>query len=407
MSTSGGDLLEVRDVQVFGGYVLHIGLLSPGAGALRIDEEITCSVDYGHRRLVAPNHTMTHVLNWALREVLGDGVDQRGSVVNSERLRFDFSAERVKTDQLQRVEELVQERIDASLPVTTETVSLENARSINGLRAMAGESYPDPVRVVTVGASPLEEILQDPAAESWREQSVEFCGGTHISNSTDAGAFAILEESAVSKGVRRIVAATGSSAKAARDEGQLVLKSLEKLEASPVEADVVKLGQDLDSKVMPAALKAICRERLVPLRKKLKKKKSKGVGKAVLKEAKNQILETATSAQDQNRKFSVVLLKELDGKALGQVTQGMEANVMTAVLALAEEGDQVFCVAIVPESLQGSSHDAPGWVKAVLEPLGGRGGGQAGRAQGKASAAAGSCLAGIEAASALYWDTVS
>ena len=135
--------------------------------ALPICDKVTCSVDYDHRRRVAPNHTMTHVLNWALREVLGDGVDQRGSLVNADRLRFDFASDGVKPKDLARVESLVQGVISAGRPVTSKEVSLADAQAINGLRAVAGEAYPDPVRVVSVGVE-VPKLLAEPALNGGR-----------------------------------------------------------------------------------------------------------------------------------------------------------------------------------------------------------------------------------------------
>eukprot|EP00434_Breviolum_minutum_P013334 symbB.v1.2.011750.t3/scaffold750.1/size323489/2 len=210
-NANGEELMKVKVVQVFAGYVLHVG---PMPVSLKVGEEVFCEVDYEHRSKVAPNHTMTHVLNWALREVLGEGLDQRGSLVTAERLRFDFAYEAssgVAVEDLAKVESLVQKTVDAGLTVTSKEVALADAQvgammfafirhgcrggaeAISGLRSMAGEAYPDPVRVVTVG-SPIEEVLADPSSQKWASQSVEFCGGTHISTTSEAKHFVLLEE---------------------------------------------------------------------------------------------------------------------------------------------------------------------------------------------------------------------
>jgi len=198
----GGELV-VNDVQVYGGYILHSGVISEGS--ISVGSTVKCEVDYARRRDVAPNHSMTHVLNAALREVLGEGCDQRGSQCNDEKLRFDFSHKKaMSAAQLKDTEVYVRDTIDKSIPVTAEVMPLDDAKAIPGVRAMFGEVYPDPVRVVKVGD----------------DCSVEFCGGTHIANTAEAEAFVLTEETAVAKGIRRITALTRGAAKEAIEEGK-------------------------------------------------------------------------------------------------------------------------------------------------------------------------------------------
>merc|ERR1712232_961969 len=135
----GGGELVVNDVQAYGGYVLHSGVVANGS-SIMVGSAVSCEVDYSRRSNVAPNHSMTHVLNAALREVLGDGCDQRGSQCSHEKLRFDFSHKKaVKATQLQDVENYVRDVIDKALPVSAEVMSLEDARAIPGVRSMFGE----------------------------------------------------------------------------------------------------------------------------------------------------------------------------------------------------------------------------------------------------------------------------
>ena len=198
----GGELV-VNDVQVYGGYILHSGVISEGS--ISVGSTVKCEVDYARRRDVAPNHSMTHVLNAALREVLGEGCDQRGSQCNDEKLRFDFSHKKaMSAAQLKDTEVYVRDTIEKSIPVTAEVMALDDAKAIPGVRAMFGEVYPDPVRVVKVGD----------------DCSVEFCGGTHIANTAEAEAFVLTEETAVAKGIRRITALTRGAAKKAMEEGK-------------------------------------------------------------------------------------------------------------------------------------------------------------------------------------------
>lgn len=173
ISFEGGEIF-VNDEQVYGGYILHSGVVSKGS--ISVGSQVKCQVDYARRRDIAPNHSMTHVLNAALRHVLGDGSDQRGSQCNDEKLRFDFSYKSAMTvDELRNCENyvLVSDTIEINLPVTAKVMPLADAKAVPGVRAMFGEVYPDPVRVVMVGD----------------DCSVEFCGGTHISNTAEAEAF--------------------------------------------------------------------------------------------------------------------------------------------------------------------------------------------------------------------------
>ena len=166
---------------------------------------MTTKVDYARRRLIMPNHTMTHVLNFGLREVLGDTVDQKGSLVNSEYTRFDFSNNTsVSPEQIGKVEDIVKGVIAKGLPVYAKEVAKDDAMPIEGLRAVFGEDYPDPVRVVSVGI-PVEDLIADPSKAGNKDVSIEFCGGTHLKNTADAKSFAIVSEEGVSKGVRRMV----------------------------------------------------------------------------------------------------------------------------------------------------------------------------------------------------------
>jgi alanyl-tRNA synthetase len=198
----GGELL-VNDVQIYGGYILHTGIII--GGSISPNSGVKCRVDYHRRRQVEPNHSMTHVLNAALREVLGEGCDQRGSQCNEEKLRFDFSHKSaMSTAQLRATETFVNNAIARALPVTSEMMSLVDAKAIPNVRAMFGEVYPDPVRVVRVG----------------NDLSVEFCGGTHITNTAEADAFVLSVETSVAKGIRRITALTGDAAKKAMAEGE-------------------------------------------------------------------------------------------------------------------------------------------------------------------------------------------
>jgi len=157
------------------------------------------------------NHTGTHVLNHALQKGL-QTVDQKGSLVAPDRMRFDFTAKQALTvGQVNQVEEIGQRLIDTKNPVYAKDCRLTEAKGINGLRAVFEETYPDPVRVVSIGV-PVEDLLKEPNGALGSTTSVEFCGGTHLKNVSHIGQLVITSEEAIAKGTRRIIAITGPEA---------------------------------------------------------------------------------------------------------------------------------------------------------------------------------------------------
>ena len=214
-------------MQVYAGYIVHVGAPST---TLRVGDSVQCAVDYDRRQRVAPNHTMTHALNFALREVLLGGLEgakedhkktgvdrcvQRGSHVDDERLRFDVAWDAPLTqEQLSQVEKICSDIVDNALSVDAVETPLDKAMDVESLRAMKGEAYPDPVRVVAIGGS-VQKITSSPSSKDWSSLSVELCGGTHLRNTKDAVGFALLEEQGIAKGVRRLVACTREKAASA------------------------------------------------------------------------------------------------------------------------------------------------------------------------------------------------
>ena len=177
-----GPELDVRDVQVYAGYVMHTGYLK--YGHLKVGDEVLCQFSEERRQPIRNNHTGTHILNFALREVLGDEINQRGSLVAEEKLRFDFSHKAgCSEEEVVKVEELCTSYIRQNSEVFATEVPLATARNIEGVRAVFGETYPDPVRVVSIGV-PVQDLLEDVKREEWRSVSIEFCGGTHVKNTT-------------------------------------------------------------------------------------------------------------------------------------------------------------------------------------------------------------------------------
>ena len=187
--TVEGEFKVEDTVKLLGGKIGHVGVVIKGM--IKTGDQAELCVDAEKRALSARNHSATHLLQKALRTVLGTHVEQAGSSVNEDRLRFDFSHFSAMTaEELQKVEAIVNEQIVAGLPVKVENMPIEEARK-TGAQALFGEKYGDVVRVVNMG-----------------DYSIEFCGGTHVKNTNEIMAFKILSESGVAAGVRRIEALT-------------------------------------------------------------------------------------------------------------------------------------------------------------------------------------------------------
>jgi len=205
------------------------------------------------------NHTATHFLNYALRKVLGSHVDQKGSFVDAEKLRFDFSHNKPLTEQeVQEVDKICSEIIEKNLTVFKKSVDLASAMSILGVRAVFGETYPDPVTVVSVGKS-VEELLANPAHADWMGYSVEFCGGTHLEKTGAAKLYATVSEGGIAKGVRRIIAVTGDEAQKAYATGAAFQQRLDQAAAratvEELEKDISTIQAEIDIINIPSVLR--------------------------------------------------------------------------------------------------------------------------------------------------------
>ncbi|HOU35904.1 MAG TPA: alanine--tRNA ligase [Candidatus Omnitrophota bacterium] len=237
-------VFEVVDTQKFEKVFLHIGRVREGT--IRTGDSAEVSVDRERRLSIARNHTATHLLQAALRKVLGNHVQQQGSWVGADRLRFDFTHfSGIKDRELDRVEELVNGYVIADLPVSKREMTLQEARE-QGALAFFAEKYEDKVRVVSV-----EGV------------SKEFCGGTHLDRTGSIGLFKILNESSVASGVRRIEAATGSAAYRLMKEEQEAVRSVSRALRAPADKIAVeiekrlKIIKDLEKQLSNQRLQAV------------------------------------------------------------------------------------------------------------------------------------------------------
>lgn len=241
ISIKSGDqeiVLNVLDVQNYGGYVLHTCVLqndneNNNEIILNTNQDAKIQLNQEKRNKITPNHTTTHLLNYILKSIFGNIINQKGSLVNESKLRFDFSYTKALTlNELEQIEEKVNQEINSKKQIYHRLLPLKDALLLPNIRYLVGEDYPDPVRVLSVGVDP-EDLLKkkkngeiDEEKEKEFNFSIEFCGGTHIDNTIDAEHFCILEESAVSKGIRRITGVTGSAARTCSLRSELYMNDL-------------------------------------------------------------------------------------------------------------------------------------------------------------------------------------
>lgn len=334
-------------------------------GALKTGDAVTLNADAERRAATARHHSATHLLQAALRAVLGDHVTQKGSAVSPDSLRFDFSQPRQITfEELRRVEDIVNEAILANLPVVTKIMAPQEAVK-QGAMALFGEKYGDEVRVVFMG-------------EGDANVSTELCGGTHVSRTGDIGSLRIVSESALAAGVRRIEAVTGMAALVyARSREDLLTAAAEAVK-SPV-------------KELPARAKALIEER-----KKLEKELVEARQKAASGDTQS---ETVNGVSFIGQALSDVPAKELKG-----IADGLKKQIGSGVVALAcAANGKVSVIVGVTDDLT-NRFNAVDLVREAAAAVGGKGGGgrpdmaQAGGADtskiAEALAAVKKCLAG-------------
>ncbi|KAL6500070.1 hypothetical protein OROGR_027980 [Orobanche gracilis] len=370
---------EVSNVHIYGGFVIHIGSFRGKTGRLYIGEEVVCKVDYDRRTLIAPNHTCTHMLNFALREVLGTHVDQKGSIVLPEKLRYDFS-HAVEPENLRKIESIVNEQIKAELDVFAKETKFADAKRINGLRAVFGEVYPDPVRVVSVGRK-VEDLLANPENEEWKSISAELCGGTHISNTREAKAFAILSEEGIAKGIRRVTAVTSDYAFKALELASSLeqeINEASKTEGHILEQKVTSLNSRLEGASIPSVRKADLKEKISALQVQVIKAK-KEIAETHTWKAIKAAIHTAEEALSKGKTFCISRVDvgsdtTVIRKAVVEVMKGKGVAVM--LFSRDEALKKTFVCAGVPEKDDKYKQlNVAEWLRKVLELINGRGGG--------------------------------
>ncbi len=376
---TGSGAFIVSTTQRAGSHVLHVGRVNEGT--IQIVQAANLDVD-PLRHATQQNHTTTHVANWALREVLGDDVQQKGSLVDPTKLRFDFSHGSPLTDeQAQRVETLVNEVIARDLIVDAREVPQQEAMKINGLRAVFGEKYPPMVRVVSVGAK-VDDLVADPQNAKWRQFSIEFCGGTHLKSAGEANGFVLGSDESVSKGVRRIVAMTGESASAAGKLGHALQAAVAAASTAPEEslpALITAIQKQAGGDGVPLLARRRAQHAIVELQA-----KHKAWEKSQKKSA--TAIDVGSIAGDlMLRAAGAAIVARVDGaddEQLRGVIDSIRARQPSYAIFLASvAGEKVTFIAAVSDDLIARGLKSGDWIRDPAKHAGGGGGGRPNMAQ--------------------------
>ncbi len=377
LMTADGVRFRVSDTQKYvGDLFVHIGTVEEGV--LKMGAALALEVDHGRRGAIRKNHSATHLLHEALRQVLGDHVAQKGSLVAPDRLRFDFSHPKPMTDEeIGRVEDIANDFVLQNSPVTTRVMGLDDARQ-SGARALFGEKYGDEVRVVAMGQNPQT----GGNAMGW---SVELCGGTHVERTGDIGIISVVGEAGVASGVRRIEALTGKAARSnANRLAGLAKSAASELRITPEDLPA-RLGALLDE-----------RKRLERELSDAKKKLAMGGGGSGKSDGADGV-RTIGDVKLMARAVEGIDLKDL--RSLADEGKKKVGSGVVAIVGISGDGRAGIVVGVTDDLV--ARFNAVDLVKKGAEVLGGKGGGgrpdmaQAGGPDGSKADAA---LAAIEKA---------
>ena len=341
--TSGSSRIEINDCKKVGKHNVHIGAVT--SGTIGIGDSVNCSVDPVKRHGITLNHSATHLLHEALRQVLGNHVHQKGSLVNEERLRFDFSHDSaVSPAEIRQIEHIVNTEILKNTEVTTEVMDMEQAKAV-GAMALFGEKYGDRVRVVSIGG----------------QFSIELCGGTHVTRTGDIGLIKVSAETSVASGIRRIESLTGMQALAFCDEQQDSIGEI----VSIVRGSRSGLAEKVNSLVDE-------NRRLQKDIERLKDKLAGASGKDMM-----------SGVQEINGVSVLATLVEgADGKSLRGIGDQIRSKMESGMFVLgAIEGSKASLLAGVTQNLT-DQIKAGDLLKHVTDQTGGKGGGRPDLAQG-------------------------
>ena len=381
MMIGEGVRFRVTDTQKKAGDLfVHLGTVEQGT--LKVGTALQLDVDHGRRTSIRAHHSATHVLHEALRQVLGDHIAQRGSLVAPDRLRFDFVHQKpITPEELSRVEDIANDVVLENDEVTTRLMGVDEAREA-GARALFGEKYGDEVRVVSMGKTAREHGQN---ALGW---SVELCGGTHVRRTGDIGLISITGESAVSSGVRRIEALTGNYArKHANDMVQLARTAASELR-TPLEEMPARIVSLMDE-----------RKRLERELSEARKKLAMGGGASASNGSGAVGVRDVGNVKLMARAVEGIEMKDL--KSLADDGKKQLGSGVVAIVGVTSDGKAGVVVGVTSDLT--SRYNAVELVRVASEALGGKGGGgrpDMAQAGGPDGAKADAALAAIEKAMA-------
>ncbi|MDM1343064.1 alanine--tRNA ligase [Acinetobacter pseudolwoffii] len=343
-------IFEVQDTKKSGGAFVHQGIVT--MGSLKATQSVEATVKADIRAATARNHSATHLLHAALRQILGSHVQQKGSLVASDVLRFDFANDQpVSFEQLQEIERLVNAEVIANTAVSTELLDIESAKA-KGAMMLFGEKYGDEVRVLSMG-SVIEE----------KNFSIELCGGIHVKRTGDIGLFKIISEGGVAAGIRRIEAVTGTKAVEVAQKADRDINTINGLLKAQKDQTLEKV------------------EALVDTASSLQKQIEQLNQKLASLQAGELLSQVQTIA---GRATLITTVENMDAKALRNLHDGVKSKLENAVIVLAGvEGDKVSLIASVAKDFT-ASIKAGDIIKHLATELGGKGGGKPDLAQGGA-----------------------
>lgn len=342
IKTENGTFVVQDTTKVAGDKIAHHGYVE--SGEFSVGDIATLSVDSVRRGLICKNHSATHLLQKALKTVLGDHVEQKGSFVSDGRLRFDFSHNQAMTaEEIAKVEKIVNEKITEAIPVETKVMTIDEAKK-TGAMALFGEKYGEKVRVVMMG-----------------DFSKEFCGGTHVSNTSTIGTFKIVSEAGISSGVRRIEALTGEGALEYYKETEAELAKA----AAAAKTEPAKLADKIEA--LLAEIKALTAEN-----KKLKDK--------IAKDAAGDALSGAEKVKDTS--ILKLSLSGADINSMRNLGDDYKAKLGNSVIIMASDADgKVSLLVMASDDAVAAGIHAGNIIKKIAPIVGGGGGGRPNMAQ--------------------------
>jgi alanyl-tRNA synthetase len=364
--------LRVNDTQKYGDIVVHLAALLEGR-APEPGEAVRISIDADRRRAIQGHHTVTHLLHWALHEVVSRDASQKGSYVGPDKLTFDFSSAPLTKQQVRDVEKLVNEKISENAAVSWTEIPYAEAKNRGDIIQFFGEKYGDTVRVLQIGGAP----------QALNGYSMELCGGTHVRSTSEIGPFRIVKEEAIAAGIRRIEAVAGEAARswakqeAARQQEKFESLARKKPDIAPLrafenDATTSEMLQRIDAR-------ATHLER-VEVEVRDWEKQSAKTAEAELKSRAAQIANELMRSHT-GEKFYVAEVEDGDGKLLQAVADALKSKFNGPIFLVGTTNGSVALVASVPKEMT-SKFQANTLIHQIAPIVGGKGGGRPENAQG-------------------------